>query len=99
MATEPKKKDQINKIIRRLMKEQGFSQLAMAKALGKQRANDVSARLMSSNMTMDKVVEMLDLLGYEVIVQKRTKGSRGKDQIVVARSGDVSADDGEEGED
>lgn len=98
MAGEAKKKDQINEIIKALMKEQGMPQLAMAKAIGKQRANDVSARLMSGNMTMDRVIEMLDILGYEVVVQKRTAGNRGKDQIVVMKSEPKADKKGGEGE-
>ncbi len=74
---------QINKAIRQVMKEKGVSLLTMAKALGKQRGNDISARLTSPNMSIEKVVEMLDVLGYEVVIQERKPGVRRADQIVI----------------
>lgn len=86
MPGELKRKGQINEIIKSLMKDQSMPQLSMAKAIRKQRANDVSARLMSGNMTVDRVIEMLDVLGYELVVQQRTSGNRGKDQILVTKS-------------
>lgn len=74
---------QINKAIRQVMKEKGVSLLTMANAIGKQRGNDVSSRLLSPNMTFDKAVEMLDVLGYEVVIQERRPGARRADQIVI----------------
>jgi hypothetical protein len=74
---------QINKAIRSLMKEKNISLISMAKAIGKQRGNDVSSRLLSPNMTFDKAVEMLDVLGYEIVIQERKPGARRADQIVI----------------
>jgi hypothetical protein len=34
-------------------------------------------------MSFDKVVEMLDVLGYEVVLQERKQGGRRADQIVI----------------
>jgi hypothetical protein len=76
----------INEIIRTLMKENKVTQSSMAASIGKKRATDVSARLASKNMTFDSAIEMLTVMGYEVVVQKRTAGTRRKDQIVVERS-------------
>ena len=76
----------INNIIRAIMKEKKVSQLSMASAIGKERANDVSARLASKNMTFDRAIEMLSVLGYEVVVQERRKGGRPDGQFVVVRS-------------
>lgn len=74
---------QINKVIRELMKKKNTSLLSMAKSLGKEKGNDISARLHHSNMSFDKAVEMLDVLGYEIIVQERKQGGRRADQIVI----------------
>lgn len=74
---------QISKAIRQVMKEKSVSLLTMAKAIGKQRGNDISARLTNPNMTFDKAVEMLDVLGYEVVIQERKPGARRADQIVI----------------
>ena len=56
---------QISKAIRQVMKEKSVSLLTMAKAIGKQRGNDISARLTNPNMSFDKAVEMLDVLGRD----------------------------------
>lgn len=74
---------QINKAIRQVMRDKGVSLLSMAKAIGKERSGDVNARLYYSNMTFDKAVEMLDVLGYEIIIQERRPGARRTDQIVI----------------
>jgi hypothetical protein len=73
----------INKAIREIMKKKEVSLLAMAKSLGKDKGNDISARLNHGNMSFDKAVEMLDVLGYEIVVQERKQGSRRADQIVI----------------
>lgn len=74
---------QINKAIRQVMRDKGVSLLSMAKAIGKDRTGDVNARLYSPNMTFNKAVEMLDVLGYEVVIQERKPGARRADQIVI----------------
>ena len=73
----------LNKAIRDLMKEKKMSLLAMAIALGKTKGNDISARLNNGNMSFEKAVEMLDILGYEIVIQERKQGGRRADQIVI----------------
>ena len=74
---------QINKAIRQVMRDKGVSLLSMAKAIGKERGNDVSSRLNIPNMTINNVVEKLDVLGYEIVIQERKPGARRADQIVI----------------
>ncbi len=74
-----------NKAISAIMKENGFTQARMATCINKKKASDVSARLASSNMTVNNVIEMLSVMGYELVIQKKTPGSRAKDQIVIER--------------
>ena len=74
---------QINKAIRQVMRDKGVSLLSMAKAIGKERGNDVSSRLNIPNMTINNVVEMLDVLGYEIVIQERKPGARRANQIVI----------------
>lgn len=74
---------QINKAIRQVMRDKGVSLLSMAKAIGKERGNDVSSRLNIPNMTINNVVGMLDVLGYEIVIQERKPGARRADQIVI----------------
>ena len=56
---------------------------SMADALGKKRGNEISARLVNDNMSFDKAVEMLNVLGYEIVIQEKKQGARRADQIVV----------------
>ena len=84
---------QINKAIRNVMKDKGVSLSAMGSSLRKVDrktgevkpliGNDVSARLNNQNLTFDIAVEMLNILGYEVVIQEKKSGRRGADQIVI----------------
>ena len=76
----------INTAISRLMRERGVTQKGMASSVGKERPQDISARLQSKNMTFNRAIEMLDVLGYEVVVQPRKAGKRPDGQIVIVRS-------------
>lgn len=58
----------INKIIRTIMRDNDVSLLDMAKAVGKKRGNDISARLTTKNMSFDKAIEMLDVLRYKILI-------------------------------
>lgn len=83
----------INKAIRSVMRFKGVSLSAMGSSLRKVDrktgevkpliGNDVSARLNNPNLTFDLAVEMLNVLGYEVVIQEKKSGRRGADQIVI----------------
>lgn len=90
----------INKAVRAIMFAKGTTLSMMGKALRKQdrksgemvelKPNDVSARLNCTNMTFDSVVEMLNVLGYEIVVQEKKPGNRRADQIVIDQIVEVS---------
>lgn len=82
----------INKAIRELMKTKNVSLLTMAKALGKERGNEISSRLRSTNLSFNSAVEMLSALGYEIIIQERKPGVRRADQIVIDQMEDPKYD-------
>ena len=83
----------INKAIRSIMKTKGISLGAMGSSLHKTNrktgeietltGNDVSARLNNDNFSFDKAVEMLNALGYEIVLQEKKQGGRRADQIVI----------------
>ena len=83
----------INKAIRHIMKIKGVSLNAMGNHLHKVDrqtgetkcliGNDVSARLNNDNLSFNKAVEMLDALGYEIVLQEKNQGGRQADQIVI----------------
>lgn len=82
----------INEAIRQVMKNKKISLTTMAKSLGKARGNDISARLAHANMSFDKAVEMLNILGYEITIQEKKQGSRRADQIVIDQQNSPSYD-------
>lgn len=82
----------INKAIRELMKTKNVSLLTMAKALGKERGNEISSRLRSTNLSFNGAVEMLSALGYEIVIQERKPGVRRADQIVIDQKEDPKYD-------
>lgn len=89
----------INNVIRRIMKECKITQQRMAFAIGKTKPTSVSSRLDTANMTFDTAIEMLNICGYEVVVQKRKQGKRPDDQYLVIRTCDVKAEeDGDTGD-
>lgn len=83
----------INKAIRQAMRNRSVSLSAMGNALRKfdkktgdlvpLKASDVSARLVNNNLSFDVAVEMLSILGYEVVIQEKRSGSRRADQVVI----------------
>lgn len=83
----------INKAIKSIMKQRGVSYGVMGSGLRKVnkrtgevtalKGTDVSARLMTDNLSFDKAVEMLTILGYEIVIQEKKPGARRADQIVV----------------
>lgn len=75
----------INDAIRKAMKEKGFTQAQMAKAIGKPSANTVGARLTSDSLSTNNVVEMLDVIGYELVVQPKTQGQRKEGSMVIEK--------------
>lgn len=83
----------INKAIREVMKQKGISLSSMGSSLRKVDrktgeikpliGNDVSARLNNDNLSFDKAVEMLNVLGYEIVIQEKKQGGRRADQVVI----------------
>ena len=76
----------ISKAISTIMKEKKVTQATMAISIGKKTPNEVSARLSSKNLTFNTAIEMLTVLGYEVVVQPKKPGARPQGQIVIERS-------------
>ncbi len=76
----------INRAIRSIMREKKVTLKAMGECLGKKSPNGIASKLTSKNMTFDAAIDMLSVLGYEVVVQPRRPGARPKGQIVIDRS-------------
>ena len=57
-------------IIRNVMREEGITHQALAEQLGYRSTSAVTGRLATPRISVDKMVEMLEAMGYEVIVRK-----------------------------
>lgn len=74
----------ISDAIREVMRKKNISLSYMAKALGKKRGNDISARLTAhKNLSMASAIEMLEVLDYELVIQEKRQDIRPEDQIVI----------------
>ena len=69
--------------IKKIMKQTGWTQTKMAKAIGAKAQNVIAMRLSRSNMTFDTAQEMLDKMGYEIVIQPVSTGKREEGAIVI----------------
>lgn len=77
----------VNEYVKQLIKESGFTQATLAKALGYNNQSSVAMRLSKNNsMTVDNLAEMLAVLGYELVVQPKKPGRRPDGQFVIDAS-------------
>lgn len=71
-------------IIRQAMEIRGFTQTVMAEKLGLKKQSSISDKLgdRSGSLKVEWMVQMLDVLGYDVIVQDRnTNGQTWKIEL------------------
>ena len=74
-------------IIKSIMKEKGVKQNALGAALGHNSPSAIYNILQRDKMDSDNLVKILDVLGYEVVVQPKTQGKR-KDGAMLLTNGD-----------
>lgn len=74
----------VNEYVKQLIKASGFTQATLAKALGYNNQSSVAMRLSKSNsMTVDNLAEMLNLLGYDLVIQPKKRGRKADDQFII----------------
>ena len=69
--------------IKKIMKQNGWTQAQMAKAVGAKSQTVIGMRLNRPNMTFDLALEMLDKMGYEIVIQPVSAGKRKEGAIVI----------------
>lgn len=73
------------KAIKEILKEKKITQTALAKKLGSERQSNVSVPLHKGNITINKLLEWLDVLDYELTIQpKMGAGKRREGQHVIS---------------
>lgn len=75
----------INEAIKLAMKNQKTTQQQLADRIGAKSQSVISERLKTVNLTTDTVLEMLDAIGYELVIQEKKRGRRPEGQIVIDR--------------
>ena len=58
-------------LVKKAMKERGYTQMKLAKELGYAGSNSIAMQLSGRNMRIDIFVNMLDTLGFDVVVKDR----------------------------
>ena len=68
-------------VVREIMRESGVTQQEMSERMGYSHQSGLSGRLNSQRLGLDKLVEMLDVLGYELVA--RSKADKSAPEYVV----------------
>lgn len=72
-------------IIKQAMKETRVTQEQLKDRMGLTNQSVISMRINSDNPTVGTVIEILDELGYELVIQPKKRGRRPEDQEVVTK--------------
>ena len=74
-----------NEAIKKIMKDNHFKQEQIAKATGKTSARAVGSLLNTENLSANSIIEILDVMGYELVMQPKTQGPRKEGSIVIEK--------------
>ena len=75
----------IGKAIRDVMKKRGVTQIEMRDKLG-YKAQSAVEKMLRSDMQISNAIRMLDIVGYEIIIQpKSTRGKRATGSYVITK--------------
>lgn len=75
----------ISDAIKTAMKNQKTTQVQLAKRIGASSQSVIAQRLRMNNLSVDTVIEMLDAIGYEMVIQEKKRGRRPEGQIIIDR--------------
>ena len=76
----------ISEAIKFALKNQKTTQQQLADRIGAKSQSVIAQRLRTDNLSINTVIEMLDAIGYEMIIQEKKRGRRPEGQIVIERS-------------
>jgi len=76
----------ITTAIKDIMKKRGVTQNELKEKLGYRTQSAIAERLKQKSIGVDKAFEMLDAMGYEIIIQpKSTRGKRATGSYVITK--------------
>lgn len=73
----------VGKAIKQAMKATHTTQMQMKERIGAKSQSVVSMRLSSDGLSISNVLEMLDAIGYELVIQPKRPGRRPEGQFVI----------------
>jgi DNA-binding XRE family transcriptional regulator len=76
----------IKEVIRLAMKETKTTQQQLADRIGARHQSVISERLKMDNLSINTALEMLEALGYEMVIQEKRRGRKREGQITIERS-------------
>jgi len=76
----------IKEVIRLAMKETKTTQQQLADRIGAKHQSVISERLKMDNLSINTALEMLEALGYEMVIQEKRRGRKREGQITIERS-------------
>lgn len=79
----------IKEVIRLAMKETKTTQQQLADRIGAKHQSVISERLKMDNLSINTALEMLEALGYEMVIQEKRRGRKREGQITIER-GDIA---------
>lgn len=72
-----------NEIVKDIIKRSDFTQTTLAKAMGYNNQSGISSRLNKNDMGVSLLVKMLDILGYDLVIQPKKRGRKAEDQFII----------------
>lgn len=75
----------IGEAIKQALKNQKTTQQQLADRIGAKSQSVIAQRLRMNNLSIEIILEMLDAIGYEVVIQEKKPGRRRDDQILIER--------------
>lgn len=76
----------MKEVIRLAMKETKTTQQQLADRIGARHQSVISERLKMDNLSINTALEMLEALGYEMVIQEKRRGRKREGQITIERS-------------
>ena len=78
----------IGEAIKQALKNQKTTQQQLADRIGAKSQSVIAQRLRTDNLSINTVIEMLDGIGYEMVIQEKKRGRRPEGQIIIDRGED-----------
>jgi len=75
----------IGEAIKQALKNQKTTQQQLADRIGAKSQSVIAQRLRMNNLSIETILEMLDAIGYEIVIQEKKPGRRRDDQILIER--------------